>query len=351
MPLRNSDIKLNSVITDNCSETSDDTAYHSDIKVLSVMTNIAHIVIGVAILQLGIVGTWYQRYMNFPKDQLRHVIYICVLFIILGVYGMVIVVKKLQAIRAQRIAYITLSSLSTIASSFIIANGIRLLLSDSYQTKQTVVVIFDGLMVGLSAIEVPVAFIALYSTVPTPKTVNQYSSTDEEGVRPLPKTPPTWSSIFGIMLNVAHIVLGLCITELGMVGMIYRNFMNVDSTGLFAIVFVSMSFTIVGVFGIYSQVTGKASVTCNRSMYTFACLVAVGCATVIMTFVSVAMSSKQYYTGIEAIVAFDVMILSMSSVELVVAVSATALCLVPLCFSKLRLGSSESESSSIQGKY
>lgn len=326
----------------NCSEqdstTTDglDTNTTRDRQILAVMTNIAHIIIGIAITQLGIVGTWYQNYMNFPKDHLRHVIYICVLFVILGVYGMCIVLKKLGRVKSHRVAYITLSSLSTVASCFIIANAIRTLLSDNYQIKETVVFIFDCMLIGLSALEVPVTLVGLYATVSETNYEERGSiHSSDRVIKPAVKVPRRWSSIFSIILNVAHIVLGLCITELGMVGMMYRNFMNIDNSGLFSVVFVSLSFISVGTMGIYNQLAGKSSTMCNSSVYTFASLVAVGSATVIMSLISLAMSSQQYYKGIEAIVAFDVMILSMSTIELIVALAAGALCLIPLCISKL----------------
>lgn len=313
----------------------------SERKILAIMLNLAHIVIGIAITQLGIVGAWYQRYMNFQEDQLRHVLYICVLFIVTGSYGMFLVMKRLSTLKAHRTAYIILSILTITASSFIIANGVRLVLADAYQSHQTVIVIFDGLLIGLSILEIPIALVSIYKTVPDPSKLferhlscNELSKGDE--ICEKDKPPPTWGSIFGMILNVAHIVLGLCIIELGTVGMVYRSLMNIDGTGLFAIVFTSLSFISVGILGIYNQLTGKAGLTCNRSIYMGASLLAVGCSSTIMSFISVTMSSHQYYAGIEAIVAFDVMILSMSGMELIVGLAATALCLIPLCLSKFR---------------
>lgn len=312
-------------------------------KILAIMLNLAHIIVGIAITQLGIVGAWYQRYMNFQEDQLRHVLYICVLFIVTGSYGMFVIMKRVSLMKAHRTAYTVLSSLSIIASCFIIANGVRLVLADTYQTHELVIVIFDGLLVGLSVLEIPVALVSIYKTVPDPGKYlqrqlsnNELFEYDDDMLSEKDKPPPSWGSICSMILNVAHIVLGLCIIELGMVGMLYRRFMNIDGTGLFAIVFTSLSFITVGMIGIYNQLTGKAAISCNRFMYMGASLLAVGCASTIMSFISVAMSSKQYYAGIEAIVAFDVMILSMSGMELVVGLVATALCLVPLCLSKLR---------------
>ena len=304
----------------------------SDRRVFAVIANIAHIIIGIAVTQLGIVGTWYQHYMNFDDTQLRYVIYVCVLFIVTGVYGVCITTKKLEKIKSHRLAYMVLSSLSIAASAFVIAIAIRLLISDQYQTDERVVVIFDGLILGLSFIEIPITLFSLYHTVADKSSNHQNLDCIVEEKR---QSPSSWCSIFSMILNVAHVVLGLCIIEMGMVGMMYRRFMNVDTTGLFAIVFISVSFISVGVIGVYNQMSGKAAISCNRSMYTLASLLAAACATLIMSFVSVAMSSETYYTGIEAIVAFDVMILGMSSIELVVAVAATVLCLAPICMSKL----------------
>lgn len=303
-------------------------------KIQAIMTNLAHIIFGIAISQLGIVGTWYQRYMNFPEDHLRYIVFICVLFIILGVYGMCVVMKRLGSLNTHRTAYIALSSFSLVASSFIIANGIRMILSDSYQTEENVIVIFDSLMLTLAGLEIPSTLVGIYVTVH-----RQYEDVNEEsGAEKTPnsKSPASWTAIFSIILNVAHIVLGLCIIELGMVGMMYRNIMNIDGTGLFAVVIVSISFISVGIMGIYNQLTSNTSSLCSISMYTCASLLAVGCATTIVSFVSIAMSSEHYYSGSEAIVAFDVMILSMSGMELVVGLVATGLCIIPLCVAKIR---------------
>ena len=313
----------------------------NDRKILAIMLNLAHIVVGIAITQLGIVGAWYQRYMNFQEDQLRHVLYICVLFIVTGSYGMFLIMKRLCTLKAHRTAYIVLSILTISASSFIIANGVRLVLADNYQSHQLVIVIFDGLLIGLSCIEIPIALVSIYKTVPDPSklferhlSTNELLKGDELSIKDKP--PPTWGSIFSMILNVAHIVLGLCIIELGTVGMLYRSLMNIDGTGLFAIVFTSLTFITTGMIGIYNQLTGRAGITCNRCMYMGASLLGVGCSSTIMSFISVTMNSNQYYAGIEAIVAFDVMILSMSGMELIVGLAATALCLIPICLTKFR---------------
>ncbi|XP_067934581.1 uncharacterized protein [Watersipora subatra] len=326
--------------SDHACNKSDDYQYWkatiSEKHILAVMTNISHIVLGFAITQLGIVGTWYQHYMNFAKDQLQHIVYICVLFIILGVYGMCIVVKRLAITKAHRVAYIVLSTFGIMASCFIMANSFRILVSDRYQSEQTVVVLFDGLMLTLSGFEIPVTLVALYVTTPNPHhpptpLEKAMSPNNEKALKPHHHI----CSIFTIILNVAHIVLGLCITELGMVGMMYRNVMNIDNTGLFAVVLISLSFISVGILGIYNQLTGKAFSSCNRSIYTIASLLAAGSAAFIVSVTSLTMSSSHYYTGIEAIVAFDAMILSMSSIELLVTVVAIALCLLPICLAKL----------------
>lgn len=310
-------------------------------KMFAIMSNVAHVIFGVAIIQLGIVGTWYKRYMNFQEDQLRHVLYICILFIISGSYGIFMVVKRLADSRSHKIAYKVLTSLAIIASCFILAIGVRIIMTDKYNSSETVVVAFDGLLIGLAAIEVPTALISVYLMTSHHKALEkEISITDLMSVtassQQEEKAPPTWSSIFNVILNVAHIVLGLCIIELGMVGMVYRRFMNIDSTGLFSVVFVSVSFVSVGVIGVYNQVTGKISISCNRSMYTCASMLAVGSATTILTLVSVTMASNKYYAGIEAIVAFDSMILSMSGIELGVGIAALILVLTPVCLSKLK---------------
>lgn len=308
----------------------------TDIRMLAIMTNIGHILIGIAITQLGIVGTWYQHYMNFEKDHLRHVLYVCVIFIILGSYGMFITIKKLGELAAHRTMYIILAILSIIANSFIMGNGIRIVISDSYHNDETVVIIFDGVMLGLSGLEILAVFIGLYVTVSRPtQAIKHNLSTEDLIVQKPSKASPSWGSICSIILNVAHIVLGICITELGMVGMMYRSFMNVDGTGLFAVVFISICFISVGILGLYNHTKGQDGSGCNSSLYTCASLMAVGGAAAILSTVSITMASSTYYAGIEAIVAFDVMILSLSGMEIMVGITATAICLIPMCLSKL----------------
>lgn len=307
----------------------------SDQRLFALMTNITHIILGIALTQLGIVGTWYERYMNFAQDHLRHIVYICILYIITGVYGTFIVSRKLTRIKAHKNTYIILTALSIVASCFIVANGIRIVISDTYRSNHTVILLFDGLILGLSCVEIPAFFIGLHLTVLRKReTLSRQQSQQHlvpEEDEEKPRSPPSWSSVFSVILNVAHIVLGLCIIELGMVGMIYRRFMKIDTSGLCSVVFVSISFVSVGIMGLYNQSSGRTTIKCNRAMYTGASLVAVGCATVILSFVSLAMSGQYYYAGFEAIVAFDVMILSMSGIELGVGLAALILGLIPVC--------------------
>lgn len=332
-----------SLIHEKTSETSADTnttpAASDDRRLFAIMINIAHIIFGIAILQLGIVGTWYKRYMNFQQDQLRHVIYVCTIFIIEGTYGALIAGKRLVTVKAHRVVYRTLTAFSVVAGSVILAYGIRVILAETYQRNETVVIVFDSLLLGLAVVEIPAALLSAYLTSPQNEmrrnlSTTTLSSSQSDNQQEAQKSPPSWASTFGVILNVAHIVIGLCVLELSLIGMMYRRFMNIDNAALVAVVVVSASFVLVGTMGTYNQLTGRFRLTCNRSIYTIATLTAVGGAAMVLSIISMAMTSNQYYAGIEAIVAFDAMILSMSGIELLVGITTIALVLVPLFVTK-----------------
>lgn len=314
---------------------SDDQYFMSDRKLFAILTNVVHIIIGIAMIQLGIVGTWYQRYMNFERDQLRHVLYMCIMFIVLGVYGLCVATKNLGKNRSHQLLYLSISLLSIVASSFIMTNGALVVISDTYRTNQRVIVIFDLLIIILSGLEIPAAIVGLCTIVKPAdlnSTILRKDNTENKNT-----SSTSWNPIFNLILNISHIVLGLCIAELSFVGLLYRRFMNIDHNNLLAIIIISFSFISIGATGIYNYASGKKNKLQKQSTYTCGPILAVGSAASIMVVISIATTNKQYYVGVEAIKAFDTLILSISGVELVVGTLATILCFIPCILTKLEM--------------
>jgi len=284
------------------------------------ITNITQIILGAALTQIGIVTTWYEKSAGGFLKKLPAVIFLCLIFILAGAYGIFIKLRKLRKVKLHRIMYTCLVALCIAGSVFIIVNTVRVFLIEERGGALSQLVLYS-FTITITALELPCAGMALYFTFYARR---GHSKLYVIGQAPAPQEispdAPTWRPWVMLFLNVGHIVLGACACELAMVGMIYRRFMNIGQSSLFSTVFISVTFPVVGIFGIYNHIKRKTDLP-SMIGFSVASGVSACCAACITANFCLAFRSREYYSGFEAIVAFDCMILLISCTEILVSIA------------------------------
>lgn len=288
----------------------------------TIISNSAQLILGLALIQIGIVITWYMKFVQSDNDNTGYVFFSSGLFFVCGGYGLVIKLQKLRKLRKHRVGFITTGSFSMMASVFISVVSVRLVLIGL--AESLVMKIMCGFGVTLSVANIVAVSLAIYYTLYKRRKRRSHSLAK---VQTCPVEPTPWYLSLFMIINITHIIIGICICELGMVGLIYRRYMNLRSSGLFSAVFISVTFIATGIFGLYCHCKQRIS---NSMLWLGSCaLISGACSAAILIIIVLTMTGKFYYSGTEAILAFDYMILCLSSLELLSSVASICIIGIP----------------------
>ena len=288
----------------------------------TIITNTAQLVLGLALIQIGIVITWFRKFVQSESDRVSYVFFASAIYLFCGGYGIAIRLKRLRKIRSHQYGYITVACLSVIASVFISVVCVRMLIGDI--TRTLVMKTVSSLGAALSISNIILVALGTYYTLFKHSSKKKTRRTGYK--KSLRQQTPCYISIYTI-LNITHIIIGVCVCELGMVGMIYKSIMNVKSNALFSTVFLSVTFIATGAYGIYCQI--RKVLRTNLVYIVSTSMVSAACSAAILIAVVIALTGKYYYSGSEAILAFDYMILSLSSLELISSVASVFVIAIP----------------------
>lgn len=239
---------------------------------VSLVASICHLITGVAMLLLNIFKDLYQQTtldMDYCQTFHAFITLSCTFYIVCALHNLVLLhARQSKQDQRRRLFYLICSGLCVCASTFIIV----IVFKEFVDSK-------SGNFASISISLVIFAAADMVLAIPSVRDLYNGRQNAQTNYRrwTAEDKPEDLSGLSHpvLMFNIIHIVLGIGLCYLAMMGTATHNSIFINQTGLCVLIFCCFNYIATGSIGIYYQVTCDLEENClwywNLIFYTTAC--------------------------------------------------------------------------------